>query len=238
MRVDPRRVGAMLAASLIVGLVLNTSVVAASSGSPAALLAASLSAARAESSVHLVSTANVSGVLATTITTASLSDGSQTVTLSGGPSVSLELVNDVVYMKGNEAGLYFLQNLTKAAAAKEAGRWIAVPSSSSVFASFATGLTVATTFAAFEMSGTVVSVPGPIVDGVRLSGLRGMSKPYAGFAATPETLYVASTGPPLPVKATLGSGASTITTVFSAWGKATSVPIPPHVVQIQKSWLQ
>jgi hypothetical protein len=237
MRVDSR-FGALLAASVIAGLVLNTSAVAAANGSPAAKLAAALGAANAESSVRCVSTATASGELATTITTASHSEGSQTVSLSAGASVTLDLVNDVVYMKGNEAGLYFLQNLTKSAATKEAGQWIAVPPSSSVFASFATGLTVATTFAEFEMSGTVVSVAETTLDGIRVSGLRGMSKPYAGFAATPETIYVASTGRPLPVKATLGTGVSTITTVFSAWGKPISVPRPPHALQLQKSWLQ
>jgi hypothetical protein len=208
----------------------------ASASSPAQLVASAFSAGSSESSVRWASTESANGVKLAIVSDVGRSAGSQVITLTEGTGeglLSVILLHNIAYLFGNGAGLY-LQGFTEAAATSEANKWIAVKPSSAAYASAAAGLTVSSALAPLRMAGAVTAVPGTKVLGLSTVGFKGTSKPYEGQAGVPETLYIRSTGTPLPVEVVQKNSM----TLFDDWGETIKVSAPLGALPIQASWLR
>jgi hypothetical protein len=209
---------------------------AAAAQSPAQLVAAAFDAGLAQSSVRWVSTESGNGVKLGIISDVGRTAGSQVITWTQGSAeavLSVVLANGTAYLLGNGSGLY-VQGFTVTAANHEANKWIAVKPSSTAYASAAAGLTLSSALDPLTMAGAVTSVPGPKILGTNTVGFKGTTKPVDNQAGVAETVYVRSTGTPLPVEIVQKNS----TTEFADWGEHIKVTVPLGAVAIQSSWLR
>ncbi len=209
---------------------------AAAAQSPAQLVASAFDAGLAQSSVRWVSAESANGVKLGIISDVGRAAGSQVITWAQGSAeavLSVVFINNAAYLLGNGGGLY-VQGFTVAAAKAEANKWIAVKPSSAAYASAAAGLTLSSALEPLRMAGTVTSVPGTKILGQNAVGFKGTSKPFDGQAGVAETLYIRSTGTPLPVEVVQKDS----TTMFADWGEPIKVTVPLGAVPVQSSWLR
>jgi hypothetical protein len=213
-----------------------TAGVAWATAAPATIVNAALSAGQSQPSVRWVSTATSKGIKSTIVTDAGHSSGEQTILWTQGKNsafVTVELVNGTGYLIGSAGGLY-AQGFTTTAATKEAGKWVSLTPSTSDYAPIVSGLTTATTMEQMQMTGEVTAVPAVTIEGHTYPGFRGTTKPFEGQPGLSETIYVSSTGSPLPVKAVQ----DTATTLFGNWGEAIKVTVPRGAIPLEPSWLR
>lgn len=218
----------------------SSSVKTAGSGgiSPKALLAASLDAARAQSSVHYVATSVVGNesirVTADTANTAA----SQEVVLhvgKGTGNVTARLVDSTAYFRGDALGLEDYLGMPSTLAPKYAGQWISFSSSTKSYSSIAKSMSLTSAI-------DQISVDAPLSGGdkttrggrsaVDIEGTTTSlsSKGNKGTA----TLYVSAKGSPLPL-AYHGTGkqkkkSETGTVTYSKWGETVSPQVPAKSV--------
>jgi hypothetical protein len=164
-------------------------------------------------------------------------DGTMTATLkSGGQVAHASVVLDgKVYFKGNALGLAELENFVVPAAEKEAGRWIAVPRTSSYFAAYAINLTVASAVEELYLGGTVKALPPTTLDGVSVLAVR-ETVTSKGNAIT-ETIYIRASGPPLPVEVVLAVNGVTGTIVYGPWGTPPAAKVPSKATPLKGTWV-
>jgi len=227
---------AAVAASAAVVVLAAAAPAGAANLPPARAVAAALAAGAAQPSVHWVAIADAKGVTTTLDTHAGRASGWQTVSetaSTGSATLTIELVKGAVFMTGSAGGLY-LQGLTEKAATAEAGKWVAVPASSSIYASVAAGLTMKSTMQEFVMAGTVTKVAPGRVGGHLDPGYKGKTKAVPGQPAQGETIYVTASSPTLPAKVVSGGA----TTLFTQWGSAVNVTRPSGAVALKAAWLQ
>ncbi|HTT90181.1 MAG TPA: hypothetical protein VMF65_11565 [Acidimicrobiales bacterium] len=210
--------------------------VAAAAPSPAQLVASAFDAGLSEGSVRWISTEAANGAKIGIVSDVGRTEGSQVVTWAQGSeaaALSVVLVGRTAYLIGSAGGLY-LQGFTATAATHEANKWIKVKPSSAAYGAAAAGLTMASALGPLKMAGAVTSVPGIKVLGVSTLGFKGTSKPFDGQAGVAETVYVRSTGTPLPVEVVQKGS----TTEFGNWGEPIKVTAPLGAVPIQAGWLR
>jgi len=237
------RPGFGIAAALVMlplasGVAAATGTTTTPSSAPKSLLAASLRAARKESSVHFVATSAV-GTRSITITgDASASAGSQVIVLHEGKStghVTGRYVDKAVYFRGDTIGLEDYLGMPSTLAPKYSGKWIAFGSSTPNYSSIAKSMTLSAAVAQISVKAPITRGAHATVDGQAAVSVLGStttlsSKGKKGTA----TLYVAAKGSPLPISY-LGTGkqkeqSETGKVSFSKWGEKVSPSVPPNAV--------
>jgi hypothetical protein len=242
--------GALVAAALVVAVAqpaaaagpkpmkpsTSTGVRTAGSGtiSPEVLLAASLDAARAESSVHYVATSAVGDESVRVTADSATAAASQEIVLRVGKGighVTARLVDSTAYFRGNALGLEDYLGMPSRLAPKYVGRWISFSSSTKSYPSIAKSMSVSSAI-------NQISVDAPLSGSRKVSSngrsavsIRGTttSLSSAGNKGT-AVLYVSATGRPLPI-AYRGTGEQkkkpeTGTVTYSRWGEAVSPRAP------------
>ena len=206
---------------------------AGASGSPsaAALLKQSLDAADAVGSVHLAE--KTTGGTRTQRLVGSLSAPAAAESLGGDvPPLSVELVGGTIYVSGGSSALESALQLTAAEVKTAAGKWIAVQSADSPYASLAQSLTLTSILDAFTPAGRGLHLGKktkvgrvnviPIVGAPNGSLARGTSGSTA--------LFVSTKAPHLPVGASivLANQSSRVTqlVIFTAWGAPVKLTPP------------
>jgi hypothetical protein len=225
----PLTAGSLLASALIIALLSGCGGSSSkSSGNGIAdksaneILAATKVAADAATSVHVAGSI-VSGGSPITLDMELLAGkGGRGKLSEGGLAFELIDTGGSVYIKGGSA---FYKHIGGAAAAQLLqGKWLKAPAKGSNFASLAS-LTdlhelVDSTLASH---GTLTKGGTTSVDGQKVVGLTDNTKG--------GTLYVAATGPPLPLEITKsGSGAGKIT--FDRWSKPVTITAPANSIDV------
>jgi hypothetical protein len=212
----------------------------AAAGQPtgAALLAASLKAAKHQSSVHIDEVSSSAGQSITVTGSFAASTGSETLSFTvGKKSWTLRslLVDSTVYFKTNTTGLEQYLGMPTSLAPRYSNRWIAFDSSDPDFSTIANSMTLSFVIGEITMTGKVTQGAQTTVDGTAVVSLRGSA---GGSTAKShhlvQTLYVPAGGTPLPVRLT-ETGVSTKkkesgSITFGDWGKKVSVAKPSGAV--------
>jgi hypothetical protein len=217
------------------GSTVPTVQVGALSGKTASqALSASSAAARKEGSAHYVLTAQQGSQSQTISGDASATEGEQSVT-QGTQHIEVIYVGGVAYVQGNAGGLSSAMGLSATVAATYAGKWIAVHSTDSLFKAIVQAVTLASTLAQLNPSGTL-SITAPMtVAGRQAVGIRGgLPKGTQTGVTGSTTLYVAVNDPTVPLKFTgqASSGSQHVldTGTFTNWGKALQLSAPAGAV--------
>lgn len=211
---------------------------------PSQLLAASVSAARAENAVDYTASVHSGTASDKTEAQAGTTTGTSTVSLREGKltgRLAVILLGGTAFARGDQHGLQTL-DFSVVAAGKEAGRWIRVEATAStqaqeVYQELASTLTVAGAVSSLEMTGTLELLPRSQVNGQAVIGIRGAGPSQTGSSPSTESLYVSAGGRHLPVKLTETRSNLTLTVLFGPWGKPPSAKAPAKSVSLDTSWL-
>ncbi len=198
-----------------------------------------LSAATAQRSVHYVQSASAGKQRVTIVADASSSQGRQVVTVHNGSSVGHitgELTGDKVYFRGDAYGLSSYLGMPTNLASKYKNRWIVFTKSSQGFAQSVKAFTIQGPLSVVKLTkGTLSAAGATTVDGQAVTAIAGRTTALStGGKSGTATLYLASSGPPLPVRfvgtGTQSAGSAKGEVDFSLWGERVVVPAPSHAI--------
>jgi len=211
---------AVSAALLLAGCGGSSASSAASSTAPASngvadktadqILAATTAAAKAQTAVHVSGKGTSGGqTMGIDLQLSKGKGGFGSITLAGD---TLKIVSDgtTVYFKGDKT--FWTNQASAAAAALIGDRWLKAPVTNASFASLAQ-------FADFDTAvGQFIKPDGAITKGEQKS-VNGT--PAVALVSTSGSLWVATTGDPLPLQISNGKPGEELT--FADWGKAVDV---------------
>jgi hypothetical protein len=203
---------------------------ASAAQSPAALLAASLAAGKAQGSVHYVARARFGAETVTITGDAALDRGRQQIAFTKAGQTghaTVLVVNNTAFIKGDA---FTLTNYMQIPATL-ANRWLSLSHTASGFKTVAEAVRLGSTLDQLKMVAPLRAATGRLIAGTRTIAIRG-NVPQGGVTVL-STLYVRATGVPLPVEqvSTESSGATDIIT-FSHWQEPVTVTPPGKATPI------
>ena len=208
------------------------SAVALAGQSPKALRASILAAARAQHSVHYVST-SVGPVRTRIVGDAAADQGIQhiTFTKSGKTGhVTVVLVKRTAYIRGDAFTLHNYMELPAPGSARYAGRWISVAHANRAYADITAAVTLSSFVQELDLGGKTVRVSGTF-GGRNVVGVR-MTRSELGLQEV-ATLFARPGRLPLPVAekdVVVGQGWTQAT--MTRWNERVRVRAPAHAVPI------
>jgi hypothetical protein len=196
------------------------------------IMTSAMSAALAQGSCTSSSSTTITGQAYSSITNTSTTSGQQTLRLGNATSI-VRVVKGVVYIYDDAKAI---QDQFGVSAPKDANRWIAIPSSNSNFTRFNSGILLSSVMSMVTPAGPLKTGPVMRIDHVLVVGVTGKPNIHLGLASGTETVYVATTGPHVPIELvatdTVQGQKNTFTITYSNWGKdfhlsqpASSTPI-------------
>jgi hypothetical protein len=194
--------------------------------SAADILAAATAATTAKGSVHIVITSKQGNRTGTIVNDTGAASGRQVITL-GSQHIEIRLVDNIAYVYANEAALKDFFQFPAALAKKYANKWLSFSSTDRGFDEISDTLDMPTLVNTLTLTGALTKTGVTTVNGTEVIGIRGTDK--QGGAAT---LYIATTGEPLPVQLVSTNEGETDTGVFSKWGEAVDVKAPSGAVSV------
>jgi hypothetical protein len=228
-----RRVGLLILVSVIAAGAVGVAY-ASQSRSPKAVRSSMLSAARAKHSVRWKQTARYPGDVFTMVTDAGATEGKQTLRLRTGKQLAhltIKLVDNTVYVEGDEPGLEMIQGLTPSQAQAYAGQWIAIPKGDKDYAQSASALTLSSLVRDFAPRGILHGVKGKR-HGVRMIGVKGTHG--RGKKRETDVLYARARGKKLPLEqlASVPGRHFSARIFLSRWNEKVAVTAPTAPVPI------
>jgi hypothetical protein len=206
---------------------------------PAQVLAMATAAALAKGSVHIVDDDNIGGVgTMHWVTDAGTPQGKQIGAGSIGNCTILVTSAQVAYVRGNATCLENTLGLPPQEATTYAGRWIAVPSSSSDYSGLVTGVTDSSMMTGVTPSAPLRFTKATTIDGKSVMGISGGLGPFAPTtSAGTQVLYISTAAPYLPVAfvlhATQNTGKPlTSSAHMSNYGESVVVMEPAHSIPL------
>jgi hypothetical protein len=196
---------------------------------PRAELSAAIAAGNAQHYVRIVSVNTSPGASQQVSSQAGPGTGTQFLTNSGsGGSGEMFViyVNHILFVKASLGFLEGTFGLTKGAATPVTNKWASVATSNPAYGNVFSAVTIKSAMSYLAYTGTVTAGGTTVVNGIKVKVLRvAIGKSSVAPAGT-ETLYIALTGPPLPIAVNfVGSGYSSKLT-FSQWGKRFTLHAP------------
>jgi hypothetical protein len=203
------------------------------------LLASAISAAAGQRAFDWSQTVTQGADSYTQVTQAGLLDGTSSITVHVGKitlKMNWALIGKTVYFKGNVSALSGSLGFTTAAATQEAGKWIsATATAGALFQNLASYLTVPSATTILDLVGEMSFLPATTVRGQAVLGIQGVR--LSEEEKVTETVYIKSTGAPLPVELSQIGQGSTLYTYFGPWGKPPAAKAPQNVLRLSKAWL-
>jgi hypothetical protein len=196
----------------------NANAVAGASPNQAVLLVTA--AVRNAGSVHVVTSIQSQGQAATYVNDTGRDSGKQVLT-AGEAQVTALVVDGTAYVNANQLAMSEMFQGSPSAAQEFAGKWLSFPSSDPAYAKISPTLTLTSLLQAITPTGPLTKLSPSTVDGQSVIGIRG-ELPNGG----PGTLYISSTGSPLPVEEVSGFAGGGTTSTFGGWGEPVH-PTPP-----------
>jgi hypothetical protein len=224
------RVARVLAALVVACALPFTFAVTASAATPTlgSVLAAAKGAIAKQKGVHLVvaSKSSSSSVTERVVADLGAKDGYETVSAATA-TVTVRVTPAYAYLSGNTKGLEEIIGLSAAQEKKLGGNWMAMKAGTQQYASFANDITAPSVTAVLpKPAGTKLSTE--VASGVHLYVLKWSSKATSSSPALSISLTLSARGATLPVEqSTTAANGSKQTAVFSKWGEAVHVQVPP-----------
>jgi hypothetical protein len=196
--------------------------------SPRALRASIINAGKAQQSVHYVAKQVVGNSLTTYTGDVEAADGIQHVTLKLGKKTAhftIIVIDQTVYVQGDDLGLQLGLGLTKTQASTYAGQWISIPKGDKLYTGQAAFVTLGSVMQIITPRGRLAAFKVKR-HGVRLVGVRGISG--TGKKKELQVLVAPAHGKRLPLEEDeLTPGAGYIShTVLSKWNESVQVQAP------------
>jgi hypothetical protein len=226
------RLGVLLPVCAGAGLV---TAVALAAQTPKALRASILAAARAQHSVHYLST-SVGPVRTQIVGDVANGHGIQRITFTKSGKtghVTVIVVNRTAYIRGDAFTLNNYMELPASGAAKYAGRWISVAHSNRAYSDVAAAVTLPSFVQELDLGGKTTRVSGTF-GGRKVVGVR-MTLSSQGLREV-ETLFARPGRVPLPLAekdVVVGTGAWS-QAVMARWNERVRVHAPAHTVPFAK----
>lgn len=205
---------------------------ASASLSPRALVASSIAAARAQRSVHYVSSASLGDLHLSQIGDVGRTRGMQRITYRKGAQtghVTVLVVAGTAFVRGDAFTLRGYMGFKPASAAKYAGRWIRVPHADRAYASYAADVTLLSTVEELRISPPFMKVPDTTIGRSSVHGVEGKLNRQVA------TLYMQARGLPLPVAESFSQGAARGGVVLGKWNEPVHVAVPRAAVPIAQT---
>jgi hypothetical protein len=192
--------------------------------SPNEIVASAKTLADAAKSVHVSGTLKSAGTPITINMTLLAGKGGSGQLSQNGLSFQLIQIHGTVYIKGSAA---FYQHIAGAAAANLLqGRWLKAPASTGGLAALASLTDL------HKLLDATLASHGTLRKGA-VTNVNGQKAIAVTDSSTGGTLYVATTGPPYPVKVSMGGSASGAVT-FSQWNQPVTVIAPANAIDVTK----
>jgi hypothetical protein len=225
------RVGAFLVVTVLAAV---AAAVAFAARSPQQWRTAMLHAAAARHSVHYVSSSATSKAAIRLVSDVAKGRGIQriTVTKNGQRGLATVLVvGGSAYIRGNAFTLHDYFPFTQAQAARYAGKWISIPSSSGAYAAVAADATFAS-FLDDLLPSKHLTLVRATISGTESVGVRGPVR--QGGVKLVETVYAPASGTPLPFeeKAVVAGHPGVSQTRISKWNESVRLHAPAQSVPI------
>jgi hypothetical protein len=211
-------------------LLLSLAATAAAATSPADVYRNAIQSAAAKSSVHYVVDSKIAGNTELMVGDAALGRGSQRITFTKGGTtghVTVLVVANTAYVRGDSFTLVQFLGLTPAQAAQFAGKWFFLKPPSGAYRDVAQDVSLQSFVVDLLMPAPYTAVPATTIGGHAVTGVR--SHPKAGGKSATVTLYVGA-GSPLPVAQVEQGPSGKITTTLSRWNEHVSVTAPQGAV--------
>ena len=212
---------------------------------PSALLADALSAMRAQASVHISCTLSSPSLTGVELDDIGAASGRVRYT-QGTDSAANLLVGGVDYMLTNSAALLAANGIPEAESEKLAGKWISLRPGDSYgseenfnYANAIRTLTLDSQASYLRVTGPLKRTGATVVNRKAVYGVSGTATSYYtaivnGQPQSPtETVYIAASGAPLPVRVSaLTSDGTGKTCDFSGWNEDMGLTAPAHAVPL------
>jgi hypothetical protein len=214
----------------------GASIAQASTPSPGARLAyKALTDAVKSGGLHAVEVRRLGNAVTNATEDVSNTEGTQTVSGTSGWKARILVVNHTAYLAGNAAGLRTYFGFPASVASKIGARWVSIQSSGPGYTEASYDATMASTIASITPNPGNLTETGPTkIGGIPAIGIRGTG-PSLNRAGTPSsiTLYVSTSGRPLPLRVVLSdTKGDSKTVVLSGFGEHFTVHAPHGAVPI------
>jgi hypothetical protein len=200
---------------------------------PSQSVSSALAKARAQKSVHYVTSQASSGTAVTIAGDAATDRGIQHITYRKGGRVghvTVLVVANTAYIRGDEFALASYMRIPPSAAAAWAGKWLSLAQSAPDYATVAAAVRLGSTLAELKMPPPFRNVGTSTRHGRPVVGIESRFR-RAGHAVT-ETLYI-DVARSLPVEQVGRSSGITVKATFSRWNEPVTVLPPASAIPIR-----
>jgi hypothetical protein len=194
--------------------------------------------AAASQNVHFVSKATEQGIALEVIGDAGKTSGSQVLEVKSGTTteeLSVIRIGSTGYLRGNDAALEKVLGLTAAQSSSYTNKWLSFPTSNTSLAELVSGLRNSDVASELQMTGPYTLGATKTIAGKSTRAINGSAATSSG-TKVPIVLYVATSGPPLPVEEVTDPKAKSASiegvVTFSKWGENTHPKAPSKSVSL------
>lgn len=188
-------------------------------------------------SVHLRSAATVSKHTIDLSEDSAANAGRQVFTIDGSDHADVIVVGKTGYIQGDETALANFFGFQPTVAERMADRWISFSPGDSGgginYGQVTAGVTLASDAQELELTGPLTLTAPTVIGGQAVIGVHGTVPTAAQDpSGTTATLYVATSGRPLPVSEQLDLDGARAAVTFSQWGESLNLTAPPNPIPI------
>jgi hypothetical protein len=202
-------------------------------GQPAEqILTEAIRAVRVAGSVHVVAHDAAGSKKVTFIDDVSATVGREVIRTNGGGRATFLMIAGVGYLRGNAAALENYYGIRAPVAAQLSGRWISVHHGDRGYQQLTSQVTLSGFIDEIKMEAPLARRGSSLVGNQPAVVVQGTASAANGAPRIKETLYVASTGRPLPLRLVGHVPGERLRAMFGNWGEAlhlappaTSIPI-------------
>ncbi len=193
--------------------------------SPSTAIALATSAVEGAGSVRVVTTIQLPGQTVTYVNDSTGQSGQQVISSSSGIRMTVLVVDGSAYLNVNPTAMTTLFRTPATITQRFANKWLSFPAGSQAYKSIAETLTLTSLLQEVTPVRPITKLPPSVINGQSAIGFRGELP-----GDLPGTLYLSSVGPPLPVEEISSTPKGVTTAIFSDWGEAVHVTVPPGAI--------
>ena len=195
------------------------------------IIAEAIGAVRAAGSVHVVAHDASSSKSVTFIDDISATAGREEIRTNGGGRATFLLIAGVGYLRGNAAALERYYEIPAPVAARLSGRWISIHHGDRGYQPLTSQLRFPGFIDLIAIEAPLARRGSSLVGGQPAVGVQGTASAASGApAGSKATLYVASTGRPIPLSLVGTFRGVRVRVTFSNWGEALHLAPPVNSI--------
>jgi hypothetical protein len=196
------------------------------------ILAEAIRAVRAAGSVHVVAHDAAGSKRVTFIDDVSATAGREVIRTNGGGRATFLMIAGVGYLRGNAAALENYYGIRAPVATQLSGRWISVHHGDRGYQPLTSQVTLSGFIDEISVEAPMARRGSGLVGNQPAVVVQGTASAASGAPRIKETLYVASTGRPLPLSLIGDVPGERLRATFGNWGEALHLAPPASSIPI------